>query len=144
MFAARAHHLDARHPAGARRGAVGGLRSVHRCNDGPIRAAGAARTPQLIATLREAVQQGLEPDLTLLLDAPLEVGSASGSRRGVADHFEREQQPLLRARSRRLSERSPRGTRSASRSSTRGGRCRKSQQEIEAHARDAARGDRGR
>jgi dTMP kinase len=40
--------------------------------------------------LRTGVQRGLEPDLTLLLDAPVEVGRARIAAREL-DHFEREQ-----------------------------------------------------
>jgi dTMP kinase len=49
------------------------------------------------------VQKGLQPDLTLLLDAPLEVGASRiGSR--MPDHFEREQRPFFeRVRSAYLS-----------------------------------------
>jgi dTMP kinase len=36
----------------------------------------------------------LEPDLTLLLDAPLEVGASRISAR-IPDHFEREQRPFF-------------------------------------------------
>jgi dTMP kinase len=44
--------------------------------------------------LRAHVQKGLEPDLTLLLDAPLDVGASRiGSR--DRDHFEREQRPFF-------------------------------------------------
>jgi dTMP kinase len=45
-------------------------------------------------SLRAEVQGGLEPDLTLLLDAPLEVGTARIAGR-VPDHFEREQRPFF-------------------------------------------------
>jgi dTMP kinase len=38
--------------------------------------------------------RGLEPDLTLLLDAPLEVGATRMGDRKL-DHFEREQQPFF-------------------------------------------------
>jgi dTMP kinase len=48
----------------------------------------------LLDTLRAAIQKGLEPDLTLLLDAPLEVGASRiGDRK--PDHFEREQRPFF-------------------------------------------------
>jgi dTMP kinase len=48
----------------------------------------------LLDTLRAEIQRGLEPDLTLLLDAPLEVG-ASRIRSRTPDHFEREQRPFF-------------------------------------------------
>jgi dTMP kinase len=53
---------------------------------------GASRT--LLDTLRKEIQQGLEPDLTLLLDAPLDVGASRISSRTL-DHFEREQRPFF-------------------------------------------------
>ena len=40
------------------------------------------------------IQQGLEPDLTLLFDAPLDVGSGRIAAR-VPDHFERERRPFF-------------------------------------------------
>ena len=43
----------------------------------------------MIATLQDAVQQGLEPDLTLLLDAPPEVSFNRITAR-TPDHFEKE------------------------------------------------------
>jgi dTMP kinase len=53
---------------------------------------GASRS--LLASLQHEIQQGLDPDLTLLLDAPLDVGAARISAR-VPDHFEREQRPFF-------------------------------------------------
>ncbi|MGH7193173.1 MAG: dTMP kinase, partial [Candidatus Saccharimonadales bacterium] len=46
---------------------------------------------QRIATLERWVLKGLKPDLTLLLDAPVEVGLARMNKRGTRDRFEREQ-----------------------------------------------------
>jgi len=48
----------------------------------------------LLDALRVEIQKGLEPDLTLLLDAPLEVGATRISDR-KPDHFEREQRPFF-------------------------------------------------
>lgn len=45
-----------------------------------------------IATLETMVQQKLRPDLTLLLDVPVEVGLARARQRGELDRFEAEQQ----------------------------------------------------
>ncbi|KDE40034.1 Thymidylate kinase [Nitrincola lacisaponensis] len=45
-----------------------------------------------IATLETMVQQQLRPDLTLLLDVPVEVGLARARQRGELDRFEAEQQ----------------------------------------------------
>jgi dTMP kinase len=43
-----------------------------------------------IAFLENWVQDGLQPDLTLLLEAPVEIGMARAERRGPADRFESE------------------------------------------------------
>ncbi len=43
-----------------------------------------------IEFLEEWAQAGLKPDLTLLLDAPVEVGMARARKRGPADRFEAE------------------------------------------------------
>lgn len=52
-----------------------------------------------IAALEELVQRDLQPDLTLLLDAPLEISSARASARnaaaGSSDRFEREQREFF-------------------------------------------------
>jgi dTMP kinase len=59
--------------------------------------------------LEAAVQRGLTPDLTLLLDAPLDVGRER-IRGRKADHFEREEQPFfarVRAAYRQLASRHP-------------------------------------
>jgi len=45
----------------------------------------------MINDLAEWVQQGLEPDLTILLDAPAEVGMARAGARGSTDRLESEQ-----------------------------------------------------
>lgn len=45
---------------------------------------------ETIDTLAEWVQADLQPDLTLLLDAPAEVGMARAGRRGSADRLESE------------------------------------------------------
>lgn len=46
---------------------------------------------ELIERLAAHVHPGLEPDLTLLLDAPAEIGGARALRRGKADRMEQEQ-----------------------------------------------------
>ncbi|EDY86377.1 thymidylate kinase [gamma proteobacterium HTCC5015] len=50
-----------------------------------------------IAALENWVQGDLRPDLTLLLDAPLEVGMARAAERGQADRFEREPRAFFEA-----------------------------------------------
>ena len=93
MFAARARHLDA---------VIGPALAAGRCvvcdrfTDATFAYQGAGRgtSRALLETLRTHVQKGLEPDLTLLLDAPLDVGASRiGSRE--PDHFEREQRPFF-------------------------------------------------
>jgi dTMP kinase len=54
-----------------------------------------------IAALERMVLKGLKPDLTLLLDAPVEVGMARARDRGLMDRFEREQDEFF-ARVRRV------------------------------------------
>jgi dTMP kinase len=88
MFAARAEHLDRRiRPALA----AGRWVVCDRFTDATRAYQGGGRgaDADLIETLATAVQRGVEPDLTLLLDAPLAVGRERiASRR--ADHFEKE------------------------------------------------------
>ncbi len=67
IFAARAQHLE--------RCIVGGGRCL---GDGPV------------AVLEELVQGELQPDLTLLLDLPVETGLIRARGRGELDRFERE------------------------------------------------------
>jgi dTMP kinase len=93
MFAARARHLDE-----VIRPALAAGRCVvcDRFTDATFAYQGGGRgaSRTLLEALRTQVQKGLEPDLTLLLDAPLDVGAARiGSR--ARDHFEREQRPFF-------------------------------------------------
>ena len=102
MFAARARHLDeVIRPALA----AGRWVICDRFTDATIAYQGGGRgaSRTLLDALRAEIQKGLEPDLTLLLDAPLEVGATRISDR-KPDHFEREQRPFFeRVRSAYLS-----------------------------------------
>lgn len=90
MFAARNEHL-ARvvRPALA----TGAVVICDRFTDATYAYQGAGRgAPDArIRLLEEWVQQGLRPDLTLLLDIPVEQGLARAGQRGAPDRFEREQ-----------------------------------------------------
>jgi len=93
MFAARARHLDEviRPALAAGRWVV-----CDRFTDATIAYQGGGRGASrgLLDALKVEIQKGLEPDLTLLLDAPLEVGASRiGDRK--PDHFEREQRPFF-------------------------------------------------
>jgi dTMP kinase len=93
MFAARARHLDE-----VIRPALLAGRCVvcDRFTDATFAYQGGGRgaSRTLLEALRNEIQKGLEPDLTLLLDAPLDVGASRiGSRK--PDHFEREQRPFF-------------------------------------------------
>lgn len=93
MFAARAQHLE--HVI---RPALDAGRSVicDRFTDATVAYQGGGRgaSATLLANLRVEIQRGLEPDLTLLLDAPLEVGEQRIAARTL-DHFEREQRSFF-------------------------------------------------
>jgi dTMP kinase len=52
--------------------------------------------PAMIDSLASRVQQGLEPDLTILLDAPAEIGMARAGARGSTDRLESEQLSFYR------------------------------------------------
>lgn len=49
----------------------------------------------MIAQLEQAVQGDLRPDLTLLLDVPVDIGMARAGKRGELDRFEREKQAFF-------------------------------------------------
>ena len=93
MFAARARHLDEiiRPALAAGRWVV-----CDRFTDATIAYQGGGRgaSRSLLDALKAEIQKGLEPDLTLLLDAPLDVGASRISDR-KPDHFEREQRPFF-------------------------------------------------
>ena len=89
MFASRAQHLDELiRPALARGETV----LCDRFTDATWAYQGGGRQlpANLIASLEQMVHGDLQPDLTLLLDLPVEVGLERASRRGAADRFEQE------------------------------------------------------
>jgi len=88
MFAARAQHLnDVIRPALA----DGAWVLCDRFTDATFAYQGGGRgaTIDLLEQLKRAIQRDLEPDLTLLFDAPVEVGFERIANR-AHDHFERE------------------------------------------------------
>ncbi len=93
MFAARARHLDEviRPALAAGRWVV-----CDRFTDATFAYQGGGRgaSRALLEGLETEIQKGLEPDLTLLLDAPLDVGTSRIGAR-TPDHFEREQRPFF-------------------------------------------------
>ncbi len=94
VFAARAEHLAGKiRPALAR----GEWVLCDRFTDATFAYQGAGRgiDREHIRTLEHWVQQGLEPDLTLLLDAPVELGMRRAGRRGKLDRFEQEKQAFF-------------------------------------------------
>lgn len=88
MFAARDYHLD-----NLIRPALSGGRWVlcDRFTDATYAYQGGGRglSLKLLDTLKAAVHKDVEPDLTLLLDAPIELGFSRITHR-TKDHFERE------------------------------------------------------
>jgi dTMP kinase len=93
MFAARAQHLDAViRPALA----AGKWVVCDRFTDATFAYQGGGRgaDARLLEALETGVQRGLEPDLTLLLDAPPDVGRRRIAAR-TPDHFERERAPFF-------------------------------------------------
>jgi dTMP kinase len=93
MFAARAQHLESVIAPALERGQ---WVVCDRFTDATIAYQGGGRgaSRELLACLKGEVHRGLEPDLTILLDAPVDVGLAR-IRGREADHFEREQQPFF-------------------------------------------------
>ncbi|HLS81804.1 MAG TPA: dTMP kinase [Steroidobacter sp.] len=98
MFAARATHVhNVIRPALER----GAWVVCDRFTDASYAYQGAGRgvAHDAIAFLEAFVQDGLRPDLTLLLDAPIDVGAARAAQRnsdvGVADRFEHERRDFF-------------------------------------------------
>jgi dTMP kinase len=90
IFAARAQHIqEVIEPALAR----GEWVVCDRFTDATYAYQGGGRElPETwVKQLEELVQGELRPDLTLLLDAPVEVGLARAGKRGALDRFEREE-----------------------------------------------------
>lgn len=89
MFAARAEHL-ARVVQPALAG--GSVVVCDRFTDATYAYQGGGRgvAQTRIAALEEWVQQGLRPDLTLLLDIPVDQGLKRAGQRSAPDRFERE------------------------------------------------------
>ena len=94
MFAARAQHLEQviRPALEAGRWVV-----CDRFTDATYAYQGGGRgvPGDRIATLEEWVQDGLRPDLTLLLDLPVAEGLHRAGQRSAPDRFEREQQDFF-------------------------------------------------
>ncbi len=93
MFAARARHLE----AVIRPALTEGQWVVcDRFTDATFAYQGSGRgaEPRLLESLEAGVQREIDPDLTLLLDAPLDVGRRRIAARRL-DHFEREDQPFF-------------------------------------------------
>ncbi len=90
VFAARAQHLARTiRPALA----AGTWVLCDRFTDATVAYQGAGRGLSLsaIAQLRALVHRDLQPDMTLLLDAPVEIGMSRARERGELDRFEQEQ-----------------------------------------------------
>ncbi|MFO7305016.1 MAG: dTMP kinase [Gammaproteobacteria bacterium] len=98
MFAARATHVENLIKPALERGA---WVLCDRFIDATYAYQGGGRgfDTELIATLERTVLAGLRPDLTLLLDAPVEIGVARAQKRnrtnGMADRFELEQRAFF-------------------------------------------------
>jgi dTMP kinase len=89
MFAARAQHIDhVIQPALTK----GQWVLCDRFTDATYAYQGGGRSMdmQMIAWLEDKIQGTLRPDLTLLLDAPIDVGIDRASQRGKLDRFESE------------------------------------------------------
>lgn len=94
MFAARAEHIhQVIRPALERGTSV----VCDRFTDATYAYQGAGRgiAGERIAVLESWVQQGLRPNLTLLLDLPVSQGLARAGSRSTPDRFEREQQAFF-------------------------------------------------
>jgi dTMP kinase len=90
VFAARSQHLNRKIlPALA----AGQWVLCDRFTDATYAYQGCGRkmSTEVIEQLEETVQQGLQPDITLLLDVPVAIGMERARQRGELDRFESEQ-----------------------------------------------------
>lgn len=96
VFAARAQHLNTVIKPALDRGAVV---LCDRFTDATYAYQGGGRglSEARIATLEHFVQSGLQPDLTLVFDLPIEIGLERAAKRGRLDRFEREQHSFFEA-----------------------------------------------
>lgn len=90
VFAARAQHLNQKIIPALN---AGTWVLCDRFTDATFAYQGGGRglSKEKILFLEEQVQQGLSPDLTVLLDLPVEVGMARARQRAALDRFESEQ-----------------------------------------------------
>ncbi len=96
MFAARAQHLNEFILPALQ---VGEWVLCDRFTDATYAYQGGGRgiDMQRIAELEAWVQQGFEPDMTILFDLPVETGLERAGKRGALDRFEQEQKPFFSA-----------------------------------------------
>lgn len=94
MFAARAQHLQHVILPALQRGE---WVLCDRFTDSTYAYQGGGRNMdnKTIAWLEQAVQGDLRPDMTLMLDAPVEIGMQRAGRRGQADRFESERREFF-------------------------------------------------
>lgn len=94
MFASRAQHLDELIRPALQRGDTV---LCDRFTDATWAYQGGGRglPSSEIAALEQLVHGDLQPDLTLLLDLPIEKGMGRAARRGESDRFERESLPFF-------------------------------------------------
>ncbi|MFT6153828.1 MAG: dTMP kinase [Bermanella sp.] len=89
MFAARAQHLEEKIKPALEQGV---WVICDRFTDSTYAYQGGGRMLNVdwITSLEELVLESFQPDLTLLLDAPVEIGRARAAKRGAADRIEAE------------------------------------------------------
>ncbi len=94
MFAARAQHIEQVIQPALNQGQ---WVLCDRFTDATYAYQGGGRgiSNERIATLENWVQGTLRPDITVLLDLPVEIGLARAGTRGAADRFEKEQQAFF-------------------------------------------------